>query len=107
MSFRLRVRIALVCSAFLAATALGQRFTTSVAPNCGKYSTIHWGDNTYSCERYATFPWFAAGQGWQSQIFFYVEPVSAVGGVARGAVFTGGLAGKWFTKYISANNFGT
>ena len=44
-----------------------------LAQNCGTYTIV---GNT--CERYATFPWYATGQGWQSQVSFQLSP-SATG----------------------------
>ena len=74
-----------------AIAAQAQQYTTTTLPNCGKYSTFQFPDGTYSCERYAIFPWFAAGQGWQSQVSMFVSPVPRVGGVVRGALVTLGI----------------
>jgi hypothetical protein len=68
------------------------QFSTSTPPACGKYVLATLGDGSFACERYAVFPWFAAGGGgWFTQISMFTAPVAAVNGLARGVQFQIGL----------------
>ena len=84
----------------LAGISLYAQFSTPVRPDCGKYSTIQFSDGTFSCERYATFPWFAAGQNWQSQVSLFVPPLDPVNGRARGAAITTGIGPGANASYL-------
>jgi hypothetical protein len=71
---------------FLVSTTLFAQYSTPTRPACGKYTTAQWPDGTYSCERYAAFPWFAAGQGWSTQVPMLAAPVSHALGQAPSQV---------------------
>jgi hypothetical protein len=89
----------------IAATLAAQSYSHGARPACGKYTTVQWPDMTYSCERYAAFPWFAAGQGWSTQVPMLAAPSpSSAGGVlfqiglgAQGSASTiyGGVSGVY------------
>lgn len=88
----LRLSLFLAGAALLAAQNPAT-YSTASRPDCGKYSTKQWADGTYSCERYATFPWFAAGQGWATQVPMLAAPASGAGG-ATGVLFQAGLGAQ-------------
>ena len=69
-------------------------YSTPARPDCGKYATTQWPDGTYSCERYATFPWYAAGQGWSTQVPMLAAPASAAASQATGVLFQAGLGAQ-------------
>ena len=75
----------------LSGSVVWAQFTTPTAPDCGKYGVVRFTDGSYACERHAAFPWFAVGQGWQTQISMYVAPIPRVNGQIRGALFDLGL----------------
>ncbi len=61
-------------------------------PACGKYVLATLADGTFACERYAVFPWFAAGGGgWSTQVWMFTAPVALVNGQPRGVQFQIGL----------------
>ena len=74
----------------LALPAVAQ-WRIGTAPNCGKYIRVQLIDSTYSCERFAAFPWFAAGAGWKSQFSSFITPVPLLGGLLKGSQFSFGL----------------
>ncbi len=86
---------------------LQAQFSTPAPPDCGNYTLATLANGAFACERYATFPWFAAGQGWSTQVAMFTAPES---GQLRGVQFqiglgagasvqavTGGLAGSYGT----------
>jgi hypothetical protein len=88
MRFRLSVTVTAVCAlpAMLAA-----QFSAPAPPACGKYVLASLADGSFACERYAVFPWFAAGGGWSTQVSMFTAPVAAVNGQPRGVQFQIGL----------------
>jgi hypothetical protein len=79
----MRLALTLMC-----ATLLPAQFSTPTQPDCGTYTLVTIADGTFACERYAAFPWFAAGQGWSTQISMFTAPES---GQQRGVQFQIGL----------------
>jgi len=67
---------------------LQAQFSTTTPPDCASYTLTTLADGTFACERYATFPWFAAGQGWSTQVALFTAPVP---GQQRGVQFQIGL----------------
>ena len=88
MKLSLRVLAAVVCAI---PAVFPAQFSTSTQPDCGKYTLVRLADGSFACERYATFPWFAAGQGWSTQIPMFTAPVAPVNGQTRGVQFQFGL----------------
>jgi hypothetical protein len=88
MRFPVSGAVSAVCA--LPAILLAQ-FSTSTPPACGKYVLATLGDGSFACERYAVFPWFAAGGGWSTQVSMFTAPVAAVNGQPRGVQFQIGL----------------
>ena len=90
---------------------LTAQFSAPTPPACGKYFLATLADGSFACERYAVFPWFAAGGGgWSTQVSMFTTPVAAVNGQPRGVQFQiglgpgasvtavyGGLAGSYST----------
>src|SRR5579872_5970748 len=68
---------------------LQAQFSTPTPPDCATYTVASLPDGTFACERYATFPWFAAGQGWSTQVSMFTAPES---GQSRGVQFQIGLS---------------
>jgi hypothetical protein len=85
MQLSLRVVLTVVC--FVPAM-LPAQFSTPTQPDCGSYTLAMLADGTFACERYAAFPWFAAGQGWSTQVSMFTTPVP---GQLRGVQFQIGL----------------
>ena len=81
-------------SLFLAGATLFAQYSSPVRLDCGKYATTQWPDNTYSCERYATFPWFAAGQGWSTQVPMLAAPAAGATDRPAGVRFQVGLGNE-------------
>ena len=52
------------------------QFSTPTPPDCANYTVATLPDGTFACERYAAFPWFAAGQGWSTQVSMFTAPES-------------------------------
>ena len=89
MRFPLRVVVTAVCAFPAMLTA---QFSTSTPPACGKYVLATLADGSFACERYAVFPWFAAGgDGWTTQVSMFTAPVAPVNGQPRGVQFQIGL----------------
>jgi hypothetical protein len=88
MRFPLSVAVTAVCAMPAMLTA---QFSASTPPACGKYVLATLADGTFACERYAVFPWFAAGGGWSTQVSMFTAPVAAVKGLSRGVQFQVGL----------------
>lgn len=86
------------------ASAFGQ-FKILPAPNCGKYSLVRWNDGSYSCERFAVFPWYTAGAGWKTEIPAFVAPVPPVNGVSKGSLHTFGFGAGPNLGFAPANIF--
>ena len=84
---RLPLRLATVVCAL--PTLLPAQFSALTPPACGIYTLATLADGTFACERYATFPWFAAGQGWSTQVSMFTAPES---GQSRGVQFQIGLS---------------
>jgi hypothetical protein len=74
---------------------------TAVKPDCGKYTLHEWPFNGgYSCQRYATYPWFAAQTNlWTTQISI------ANGSQTAGVQFEIGLGEYANTKLIWGGNW--
>ena len=70
---------------------LTAQFSTSTPPACGKYVLATLADGTFACERYAAFPWFAAGGGWSTQVSIFTAPLTTLNGQPRGVQFQIGL----------------
>ncbi len=71
---------------------LTAQFSAPAPPACGKYVLANLADGTFACERYAVFPWFAAGgDGWSTQVSMFTAPVAALNGQPRGVQFQIGL----------------
>ena len=70
---------------------LTAQFSAPAPPACGKYVLATLADGSFACERYAVFPWFAAGGGWSTQVSMFTAPVAAVNGQPRGVQFQIGL----------------
>jgi hypothetical protein len=70
---------------------LSAQFSVPVPPACGKYVLATLADGSFACERYAAFPWFAAGGGWSTQVSMFTAPVRPVNGQPRGVQFQIGL----------------
>jgi hypothetical protein len=88
MLFRLRVVVTIVCA--LPPTLTGAVLGACAPPECGKYVLAILADGS-ACERYAAFPWFAAGGGWSTQVSMFTAPMELVGGQPRGVQFQIGL----------------
>jgi hypothetical protein len=88
MRFPLSAAVTAVCALPAMLTA---QFSTSTPPACGKYALATLADGSFACERYAVFPWFAAGGGWLTQVSMFTAPVTAVNGQPRGVQFQVGL----------------
>jgi len=85
---------------------LQAQFSTPTPPDCANYTVAPLPDGTYACERYATFPWFAAGQGWSTQVSLFTAPVP---GQQRGVQFQIGLGPGASVKAVEgglAGNYG-
>ncbi len=85
---------------------LQAQFSTPTPPDCANYTVATLADGTFACERYATFPWFAAGQGWSTQVAMFTAPVS---GQQRGVQFQIGLGQGASVKAVYgglAGNYG-
>ncbi len=70
---------------------LAAQFSAPAPPACGKYVLATLADGSFACERYAVFPWFAAGGGWSTQVLMFTAPAGAVNGQPRGVQFQIGL----------------
>jgi hypothetical protein len=89
MRFPLSVAVSAVCAL---PAILPAQYSTPTPPECGKYVLATLADGSFVCERYAIFPWFAAGgDGWSTQISMFTAPVAAVNGRPRGVQFQIGL----------------
>jgi hypothetical protein len=80
-----------VTAVFALPAMLTAQFSTSTPPECGKYVLATLADGSFACERYAAFPWFAAGGGWSTQVSMFTAPVALVNGQPRGVQFQIGL----------------
>src|SRR5438045_6464952 len=70
---------------------LRAQFAALTPPACGKFVLATLADGSFACERYAVFPWFAAGgDGWTTQVSMFTAPVAP--GQPRGVQFQIGLA---------------
>src|SRR5512143_1015594 len=85
MRFSLRAAVSVMCAL---PALLPAQFSTPTQPACGNYTLATLPDGTFVCERYAAFPWFAAGQGWSTQVSMFTAPES---GQSRGVQFQIGL----------------
>jgi hypothetical protein len=65
MRFPLSLAVTAVCAL---PALLHAQFSASTPPECGKYVLATLSDGSFACERYAAFPWFAAGGGWSTQV---------------------------------------
>lgn len=83
---------------------LQAQFSPPTPPDCGSYTLASLPDGTFACERYATFPWFAAGQGWSTQVSMLTAPVP---GQQRGVQFQIGLGPGASVKAIYGGLAGT
>lgn len=81
----------------LTAVALAGASSLSAQPNCGSFAVVG-----NSCQRYATFPWYAAGAGWTSQI-----PVFVPTGTTNIASFVFGVGSGNTAGLISGPEFGS
>ena len=88
MRFQLSVAVTAACALPAMLTA---QFSASTPPTCGKYVLATLADGSFACERYAVFPWFAAGGGWSTQVSMFTAPVAALNGQPRGVQFQIGL----------------
>jgi hypothetical protein len=88
MRFPLSVAATAVC---VLPALLPAQFSAPAPPACGKYVLATLADGSFACERYAAFPWFAAGDGWSTQVSMFTAPVAPVDGQPRGAQFQVGL----------------
>ncbi|MDP8990644.1 MAG: hypothetical protein M3N41_11270 [Acidobacteriota bacterium] len=98
----MRLAVTLMCAL---PALLPAQFSTSTPPACSNYTLATLADGTFACERYAAFPWFAAGQGWSTQVSMFTAPESGQGrgvqfqiGLGPGAsvkAVYGGLAGNY------------
>lgn len=86
------------------ACTLDAQFSTPNPPDCATYTLATLPDGTFACERYATFPWFAAGQGWSTQIAMFTAPLP---GPARGVQFQIGLGSGASVKALYGGLAGT
>jgi hypothetical protein len=85
---------------------LPAQFSTPTPPDCASYTLATLADGTFACERYAAFPWFAAGQGWSTQVAMFTAPES---GQLRGVQFQIGLGPGASVKAVYgglAGNYG-
>jgi hypothetical protein len=73
-------------------------------PDCANYTPATLPDGTLACERYATFPWFAAGQGWSTQVAMFTAPES---GQSRSVQFQIGLGQGASVKAVYGGLAGT
>lgn len=85
---------------------LQAQFSSPTPPDCANYTVATLADGTFACERYAAFPWFAAGQGWSTQVAMFTAPVP---GQQRGVQFQIGLGTGASVKAVYgglAGNYG-
>ena len=83
---------------------LQAQFSAPTPPDCGKYTMAPLIDGTFACERYAAFPWFAAGQGWSTQVAMLTAPEP---GQLRGVQFQIGLGPGASVKAVYGGLAGT
>jgi hypothetical protein len=88
MRFPLSVAVTAV---FALPAMLPAQFSAPAPPACGKYVLATLADGSFACERYAIFPWFAAGGGWSTQVSMFTVPVALGNGHPRGVQFQIGL----------------
>ena len=86
------------------APVLPAQFSTPTPPDCANYTLATLPDGTFACERYAAFPWFAAGQGWSTQVAMFTAPVP---GQQRGVQFQIGLGQGASVKAVYGGLAGT
>ncbi|HSR08052.1 MAG TPA: hypothetical protein VLM42_12940 [Bryobacteraceae bacterium] len=86
------------------ACTISAQFSTPTPPDCANYAVAPLADGTFACERYATFPWFAAGQGWSTQVAMFTAPES---GQLRGVQFQIGLGPGASVKAVYGGLAGT
>ncbi len=83
---------------------LQAQFSAPTPPDCANYTVATLPDGTFACERYAAFPWFAAGQGWSTQVSMFTAPEP---GQVRGVQFQVGLGPGASVKAIYGGLAGT
>lgn len=83
---------------------LPAQFSTPTQPDCGNYTLATLADGTFACERYAAFPWFAAGQGWSTQVSMFTAPEA---GQSRGVQFQIGLGPGASVKVVDGGLAGS
>jgi hypothetical protein len=101
MQLSLRAVLTVVC---VVPAMLPAQFSTPTQPDCGSYNLAMLADGSFACERYAAFPWFAAGQGWSTQVAMYTAPGS---GQLRGVRFQIGLGPGASVKAVYGGLAGT
>ncbi len=103
MQLSLRAVLTVVCAL---PALLPAQFSTPTPPDCANYTLATLADGTFACERYAVFPWLAAGQGWSTQVSMFTAPQS---GQLRGVQFQIGLGPGASVKAVYgglAGNYG-
>ena len=98
----IRVSLAVTAMCAVSRDAFGQ-FSASTPPACGKYVLATLAHGCFTCERYAVFPWFAAGGGDQLQRFFVrCDQSLASGAVGQRVVVRSGRESDRPKEYSTA-----